>query len=359
MKKYQIVECGAEFGYAGTKATQDIAEIAEKMGFEPCFLRMRSRKKSKAAKGLRQIGYFADWARVGREIERDSLVLLQHPFHYPQLTRERVLRKLKKRNVRFICMVHDVEEIRGFRYNDYYKREFQFMLEIADVLVVHNEKMMAWFEEKGVPRERLVNLHIFDYIQHNSYIMSPLYERTVMIAGNLDNQKSAYLGELGRLEKSQFELYSGRSAEKLADQPNVKYCGRFPADSPGRHLRRGFGLVWDGSSIDSCQGEAGEYLRYNNPHKLSLFLSCGIPIVIWRGAAEAEFVRSRGMGICVNSLWEMEQVINRLDETAYRRMSQNAWETGRKLLAGEYTKNALIAAQIELQYRDGSDKREA
>lgn len=356
MKKYQIIDCGAAFEHAGTKATQDVAEIAEKMGFQRCLLRMRTVKESKTAKLQRQIGYYIDWKRCCREIEPDSLLLLQHPFHYPQLIREHSLRKLKEKKVRFICVVHDVEELREFRYNNYYKEEFRFMLEMADVLIVHNAVMKSFFLKKGIKETPLVDLKIFDYLQKEYSGMPPQYDKRLIIAGNLDIRKSAYIGQLWRLPAVSFDLYGGHFENSLSQYSNITYRGVFPADSPSSCLMCGLGLVWDGDSLECCGGPAGEYLRYNNPHKLSLYLSCGLPVVIWEKAAEAAFVREHGVGICVGSLWEMEQAVSRLDEDTYRKLAANAVKTGRRLRDGAYMEQAIRDAQRIIYKTEGKDK---
>ena len=36
-----------------------------------------------------------------------------------------------------------------------------------------------------------------------------------------------------------------------------------------------------------------DYLRINNPHKTSLYLACGIPIITWNKAAIAQYVRKK------------------------------------------------------------------
>lgn len=346
MKKYQIVDCGAAFEHAGSKATQDVADIAERMGFKRCPLRMRTVKESKAAKLQRQIGYYIDWKSCCREIEEDSLVLLQHPFHYPQMTREHSLRKLKEKHVRFLCVVHDVEALRGFRYNRYYKEEFQIMLEIADVLIVHNAVMKSYFRKKGVKEEALFDLQIFDYLQEDPSKHLPQFDRRLIIAGNLDTRKSAYIKELWKLEAVSFDLYGGHYDDSLNGYKNITYRGTFPADRPSGALTCGLGLVWDGDSLTGCAGDSGEYLRYNNPHKLSLYLSCGLPVVIWEKAAEASFVREHEVGICVESLWEMKELVSRLDEELYRKMAENAEKISKNLLAGAYMQQAIHDAEV-------------
>ena len=113
MDKYQIVETTEQFNHAGTKATADISVVAEKMGFQKLYLKMRTTKSGYLAKAQRQVGYYIDWNNCYQAITEGSVVLLQHPFHYPQLTRDRLLYKLKKeKKVKFISVMHDVEELK-------------------------------------------------------------------------------------------------------------------------------------------------------------------------------------------------------------------------------------------------------
>ena len=51
MDKYQIVETTEQFNHAGTKATADISVVAEKMGFQKLYLKMRTTKAGYLAKG--------------------------------------------------------------------------------------------------------------------------------------------------------------------------------------------------------------------------------------------------------------------------------------------------------------------
>ena len=351
MKLYQIVEIAGNDNHAGTKATADIAQIAGNMGFQPVRIRMRSTALSKTAKVQRQIGYLKDWHQALKEIEQDSVVLLQHPFHYPQLTREETLRKLKKqRHVRYISLVHDVEKLRGFRYNAYYEREFQTMLELMDVLIVHNGCLADYFIEQGVDSSRIVKLDIFDYLQKDADYQAPAFVKEITVAGNLDTVKCGYIGELGQLHPLQVRLYGPNFDEKMAGYDNICYGGNLPSDEIPSKLNRGFGLVWDGSGIEGCLGEAGQYLRYNNPHKLSLYLSSGLPVVIWKEAAEAAFVRDNGLGLTVSSLPELVERMNQLTENEYNEYIRNISPVREHLMHGFYGRTALQKA-LELMRR--------
>lgn len=334
MEKIQIAEYGAGFQFAGSKATADAAAIAERLGFRPLPLRMCTDAPGLAGKLRRQAGYAKDWRRIGKEVPPDPLVLLQHPFHYPQLTREKTLRRLKARGARFLCLVHDVEELRGYRYSDYYRDEFQLMMELADAFIVHNPVMGRFFLERGAGRRPVVPLGLFDYLQEEEPKGPPSFSRRVIVAGNLDPEKSGYLKELAGFSGTEFLLYGMKPDPAIISSSNVEYGGLFPADRPARALQTGLGLVWDGDSGNGCQGPSGEYLRYNDPHKLSLYLSCGLPVVVWEEAATADLVREKGVGICVASLGEMEERVAALTEAEYRKMAALAWETGKELRSG-------------------------
>ena len=97
-----------------------------------------------------------------------------------------------------------------------------------------------------------------------------------------------------------------------------------------------FGLVWDGDSVDSCCGNWGEYLMINTPHKVSLYIRCGLPIIIWRKAAMARFVEENGIGICVGSLRDIAGIYTRLTQAEYERMCENVQRVSRMMSEGRF-----------------------
>ena len=345
MDLFQIEEITEAFNHAGTKATADVSKIGKEMGFKSIPIKMNTIKDTKFAKIQRQVGYFYDWKNAYNQITDRAIVLLQHPFHHRQLTRERILMKLKQnKKVQFISLVHDIEQLRGFRNNAYYDREFSTMLQLADVIIVHNSQMLKWFNAKGIDNDKLVNLHIFDYLQDRDNREESIFDKSITIAGNLDTTKCEYISQLGLLESIEVNLFGPNFDEKLRKQKNIKYKGSFPVDEIPMYLKKGFGLIWDGNSIDGCKGLAGQYLKYNNPHKLSLYLASGMPVLIWKGAAEAEFVTEHGVGICINNLKELDSIMQKLTVNDYNKLRDNVVHVRKKLINGEYAKTALAIA---------------
>ena len=84
-----------------------------------------------------------------------------------------------------------------------------------------------------------------------------------------------------------------------------------------------------------------EYLRINNPHKTSLYLSSGIPVVIWKEAALADFVIENNVGIAVDSLENIESILDKVTKEDYDKMKKNAYKLSKKLRSGYFTMNAI------------------
>jgi hypothetical protein len=104
-------------------------------------------------------------------------------------------------------------------------------------------------------------------------------------------------------------------------------------------------LVWDGERTDTCSGEYGAYIAINNPHKVSLYLCAGIPVIIWSGAALVAFIAQNGLGLCVDSLQEIAAKIAALDPDVYAQMRKNTAQESARIRAGFYFDRAL--SQVE------------
>lgn len=349
MIKYQITELIEDDNTAGSKAVDDIYNIALHEGFNSVKITKKYQGNTFSQKlkrhSLGKIDYKLQWNDACKIIQENSVVLLQNPFYTKECGREKALSYLKKiKNVKFISLIHDLNIIRytnDKNYN-YIEHEFWFMIRNSDVLIVHNDAMKNLLVDKyGVSQKKIIVLGIFDYLINNNKFKKSDFEQSVNIAGNLDVNKAGYIADLNKV-KCKFKLYGPNFT--LNDYKNVYYGGVFPASKIPDVLTSGFGLVWDGNRIDTCDGNMGQYLRYNNPHKLSLYLLSGMPVIIWSKAAEARFVRENNVGYTVDSLTDIPDVLNKVDKDTYESLTDNAIKISQKLQQGWYTKNALKKA---------------
>ena len=238
---------------------------------------------------------------------------------------------------RVALIVHDVLMLRTPAEALTEKAIFQ----AADLLIVHTEAMKEWLSEHGVTTPMVV-LGLFDYYSEDDFREQSdifAHKNEIVFAGNLG--KSAFLPKLSRHPFSHvtFQLYGG-GGQAYASCSHMSYRGSFDSDHTAA-IEGGWGLVWDGDSMATCSGQLGNYLRYNLPHKLSLYLAAGLPVIVWRQSAVANFIVSRHLGIAVDGLGDVEQAISRLTDDEYMKMIANCKDVGSQLRKGAMLKRII------------------
>lgn len=337
---------------AGNKARDDVNQILSDMGLAP--IRAAITKLSSSDTGLNEklVAYTAsykafDSALAG--VPKGSVVIAQFPLiaHTPFFSK--AIRKLHSRGSRIVLLLHDLEMIRfGSSNLDFAGKmritlEEKSAIENCDALIVHNDSMRDYvIDNFGITAEKVVSLGIFDYLADGEVPVRPEAKKTdpVVVAGNLSYEKSGYIYDLPA--NVPFRLYG--VGYKTPSPVNVDYRGSFPPAELPVILNGGFGLVWDGPQPTTCSGPFGEYLRLNNPHKTSLYLASGMPVVIWDQAALAPFIVKNGAGIAVASLGDLRARIDALSDDEYECMKGSALELGNELRRGFHTRSAVNAA---------------
>lgn len=314
---------------AGPKAKRDISKIlSEKLNFKNIefYFSLNNTISSK----INKIKYL-NWD-IPRKLKNKKIdnIFIQYPI-YSTVVTEKILSLLGS-HVKVYYIIHDLESLRLFKNDANYLVEEINRLNKADGLVSHNSTMTKWLRENGV-KTKISNLEIFDYLTENVAPKSNSYEKTLCYAGNL--QKSDFL-------INKFYPIDVYGPNPKKEYPNtVSYKGVFTPEELPKHLKENFGLIWDGNRIDECNGVYGEYMKYNNPHKVSLYLSSGLPVIIWEKAALAGFVSKHQAGIVVESLVQLQDRLGSLTEEEYLNLRHNAQLVSEKLRKGHYVVEAV------------------
>lgn len=273
-------------------------------------------------------------------LKRSSVLFVQYPTkkYYNIIV---AIAKFKKCKV--VTIVHDLRSHRKQKVS--VDQEINW-LNKNDVIISHNKHMTEWLTNRGLT-SNVVNLNIFDYLCdiNNELHQEPSGNNYGLVfAGVLEKRKNGFLYLLDEMNAQNFScnLYGiGFNQDELSENSIIDYKGVFPADEIVSRLEGDFGIVWDGISIDECKGSFGEYLKINNPHKTSMYLRAGLPVIIWDKAAMASFVRDNNVGIPVTSLAEVDHVLRELSLEDYKEMKKNAQRISRQLNECHFMKAAI------------------
>lgn len=335
----------ARSNHAGSKAVLDAEVIFMQLGMTPIPI-----YSSGNAQGVkRKLRHLGQLSRL-LTLPMGSFLFIQYPMYRMKRDYVDLLRKVKAlRKLRLVFLVHDLEMIRhAFPENPDLAFRDREMLEAADAIIVHNRNMADFLErEHNVDRSKLICLGIFDYLVPTGTLPKTDIsdKKSICIAGNLSPDKSGYIKGLIDLlpDDMSLNLY-GVNYEQGTAGSNVIYHGSFDADILPDLLNSSFGLVWDGPRSDTCAGNMGNYMRFNDPHKVSLYISAGIPVIIWSEAALAGFIKDRHIGFTVSSLEEIPEKLGNVTEEDYQSYRSNLYPLMRQVRDGYFLKEAVKAA---------------
>jgi glycosyltransferase involved in cell wall biosynthesis len=137
-------------------------------------------------------------------------------------------------------------------------------------------------------------------------------------------------------------IYGNRNGlPGLEDSDNIHIHGFMKSEEFISNVDGDFGFVWDGDSMDTCSGSFGEYLRWNSPHKVSLYLRAGLPIIVWNEAAVAPIVKSEGIGICISKIAELNDILQSVTPEEMQKMRKNVSRISKDLSNGAFFSKAV------------------
>ncbi len=342
MNKYYIARnYRSKFDAAG-KAKMDCETILEKNGWKNIGFKQTWISNAIIGTIISAIGI--TWALV--RLKPKSILCLQYPLNkfYNYILTIALLKQC-----RIITIVHDVYTLKGKVKRQ--KKELM-ILSKSETLIVHNSTMKEWFVEQNI-KTNLIELDVFDYLHSstNNIKKQPFNNSNyrIVFAGNMGGKKS-FIYQLDAIKRGNFsiDLYGiGFDKEQINDPNNtiLNYKGVFSSNEVIDHINGEFGLVWYGDSLKSCDGRTGQYLKYNNPHKVSLYIQCEMPIIIWSKAGMATFVEDNKIGITISSLEELSEKINNITPEDYNKMKANILILKEKISSGYFLNTALKLAE--------------
>ena len=335
---YYLAEKPWKSNHAGNKARFDVDEVLKNRNYTP-FLCMEDHVFLNLKEKIRFVisPEFLNRIRSLCAFKSKKLIM-QYPIYADFITRSLIRRLIRKNDT--ILFVHDINCIRY--YDEKLLALERDVLNSAKLLIVHNKYMEDKLKSIGVDTD-MISLGLFDYLLDDVPNKCNKLSNTLAFAGNLN--KSAFLKRNVWNDSMgiHINLY-GPNYNRGDYIEDFEYQGCLPPDKIPFEIKGSFGLLWDGDSLNTCSGEYGEYMKYNNPHKLSLYIASCLPVIVWEKAAVAELVKEEKIGFCVSKISDISTLINNLSEDEYNECLINIKRIQHKVVTGWYTNLSLNKA---------------
>jgi hypothetical protein len=231
-------------------------------------------------------------------------------------------------------LIHDLEKLRGKSAGS-----SEAVLKQAS-FVVYTGKLQTRLVPLDVPG---VTLEVWDYRLDPTFkdiVWDPL--GAILFAGNLARSKNGWLYR-SCPDRPSLLLYGNLYQEDLNLNVGDEYRGEFAPDSPSFEGPISWGLVWEGGATSRRSPSDGVefYDGFNQPHKLSLYLACGLPVIAWRKAAISNFVERQRCGILVDGLEDIHAELQKYSSADLLAFRENAIRLSARVRSGYFIRDAV------------------
>ena len=318
---------------AGYKYREDVLTILSDSGADIIY----DDREMEASYIKRKTGTILFLFRCLRRLKRHSMVLTLFPA---SVTIHKVLRPLcvLKRSG-LVGIIMDINSLR-FLSTDR-RKEFR-QLGLFDSLIVQNRKQCDIIRESGY-RKPISIQGILDFLGEPVVREENPEHHMICYGGALTREQSGFLLEWQKqhnLQHLQIMIYGPRLEFDVEDD-HFHYCGESSPEEIIHQLSGSYGLVWNGTSIDSLGGIKGGYYRVASPHKLSMYIMAGLPVIVHKDSAMADFVTDQHIGLTVDSLEDLEERISEVSDEQYREFVENVRKVGKRISKGYYLRTSL------------------
>lgn len=306
------------------KAKDDYAKIAQASGFSRLPLERYNDQRFSKTERQKRI------EEALKLIVPGDTVVHQFPTYMSADFEAEWLTAIKDKKANYVLLIHDFEPFRVTKANP---TEFT-LAQKADLIITHSEAMSQYLAKMGVNKKTIVQ-PLFDYLGPNPPLAS--YQKILNYAGTW--QKAPWLQD-----------YQGPALKLFGNRPkkwrdwqtpaDIEWTGNFEPDDIQNHLDSGFGLLWD-SDFDTLHYQS--YTKINAPHKASLYLKAGLPLIAWQESHIGRLIDRYQIGFTINDLDELEDLMKTLTADQYQSWQANLLPLREQVSEGFFTKTTLEA----------------
>lgn len=340
MNKYIIGPFFDKTNIAGGKFPNDIITIFKSEGYtylsaneDYNFKRDRKRAFIKLKNDL--LGWFS--------IPKGSLVVYIDQV-VPRRNRDFLFKILTRKKCKVVSLLEDVEILRrAFTNQEASKAVGQ--LNSCKAIISQNAKMTERIKKLGVTVP-IYELGVLDFLadlpKENKIKNKSNNDWTICYGGNLSYIQSGFIYELPIEQGIRYNIYGTQLPKDKKLPTNVTYKGVFDAEDCIGNLDGDWGLVWNGQSLEiKATDLRSTYYNYVSPHKFSMYILCGMPVIVSDQSAMAGFVKENNCGVVIRSIEELSHILHDISEEQFTEYCRNTRKLAEKISKGFYTKSVI------------------
>lgn len=247
--------------------------------------------------------------RNTKRLTKQDLVFWQYPNYtnQPAYLEETYISYIHRQQAKVIAILHDIDYLRGWQNTR--PQNFNYFDGFISTSKALTQILRSW----GI-KVPIVEMGPFTYL--TQYRSPTYFSKNVYYCGSMYTWKTSFL------QKIDFPLYVyGTWDSRISLSSKVHILGSVDSNILEQKLNKGFGLVWD----DEINKKANikPYLYYNWPYKLSLYISCDLPVICQKGTNVGNYVDKYQIGYTVKSLDEINRILAKTNIKDYSKMLRN------------------------------------
>lgn len=263
-------------------------------------------------------------------VEEGDIVIFQSPtWNAASYDRALVNNIRTRKNIRLAIFIHDVITMMFEGAPEKNLLEFIQIYNMADLVIVPSERMLAFLQEKGLTVKKTLVQSMWD-LPFTGEVKTPEFRRQVFFSGSPK--------KFGFVSAWNYEiplvLFTNEQFEQKGQ--NIQPGGwKNTAELLMEYEKGGFGLIWE-------QTAPASYYIYHQPYKLSTYLAAGIPVIVEKGLAREQAILDYGLGFSVSSIKEAADIVTNISEEEYYQLVNNIKNISFLVRGGFFTKKLLL-----------------
>ncbi|MDT5550503.1 beta-1,6-galactofuranosyltransferase, partial [Streptococcus pneumoniae] len=194
--------------------------------------------------------------------------------------------------------------------------------------------------EEGLTTKKILVQGMWDH-PHDLSLYTPIFKKELFFAGSLER-----FPDLQNWSQDTLLRVFSNKGEASSSARNLSIEGWKKDEELLLELSKGgFGLVWGTHQND---GESNQYYTLNISHKVSTYLTAGIPVIVPSSLSTAKFIVDQGLGFMADSLEEVHEIVDKMNLQEYQEMTNRIKTFSYLLKEGYFTKKLLVDAIYHL-----------